>query len=102
MEVVHIGAECYPFAKVGGLVDVVGALPKYQNSIECHVSVLIPYYDTAVIKENKFDCVHSGFVQLGNFNFLFNVQKEQKAQLGYELYLIEIAQLFDRTAIYGY
>jgi len=102
MEVFHIGAECYPFAKVGGLADVVGALPKYQNSSKCHVSVVIPYYDIAVIKENKYDCVHSGFVQLGNFNFPFNVQKEQTAQLGYELYLIEIPELFDRTAIYGY
>ena len=26
--------ECYPVAKVGGLADVVGALPKYQNKME--------------------------------------------------------------------
>jgi len=31
MEVVHISAECYPVVKAGGLGDVVGALPKYQN-----------------------------------------------------------------------
>ena len=31
MEIFHISAECYPVAKVGGLADVVGALPKYLN-----------------------------------------------------------------------
>ena len=78
MEIFHIGAECYPVAKVGGLADVVGALPKYQNNSEHIVRVVIPHYDTAFIKENKFDCVHSGFVKLGNFNFPFTVQKENK------------------------
>ena len=27
MNVMHLSAECYPVAKVGGLGDVVGALP---------------------------------------------------------------------------
>ena len=33
MNVLHISAECYPIAKVGGLADVVGSLPKYQQKI---------------------------------------------------------------------
>ena len=31
MEILHVSAECYPYAKAGGLADVVGALPKYQQ-----------------------------------------------------------------------
>jgi starch synthase len=102
MEIFHIGAECYPVAKVGGLADVVGALPKYQNKAGHLVRVVLPHYETKFINENEFDCVHSGFVKLGNFNFPFNVQKERENKLGYELYLIQIPELFDREEIYGY
>ena len=102
MEIFHIAAECYPVAKVGGLADVVGALPKYQNKNEHIVRVVIPHYDTAFIKDNEFDCVHASFVKLGNFNFPYNVQKERTDKLGFELYLLEIPELFDRKDIYGY
>lgn len=102
MEIFHIGAECYPVAKVGGLADVVGALPKYQNKANHLVRVVLPHYETKFVKENEFNCVHSGFVKLGNFNFPFNVLKEKEDQLGYELYLVQIPDLFDREEIYGY
>jgi hypothetical protein len=31
--------------------------------------VVIPCYDTKFKKENKFECVHWGFVKLGKFDF---------------------------------
>jgi starch synthase len=102
MEVFHIGAECYPVAKVGGLADVVGALPKYQNKAGCTASVILPGYDTKFKCENELEVVHSGIVKLGRFNFSFNVLKETTDKLGFELYLIEIPTLFDRKNIYGY
>ncbi|NDP28549.1 MAG: glycosyltransferase, partial [Flavobacterium sp.] len=44
----------------------------------------------------------SGFVKLGNFNFPFNIKKESTNILGFELYLVEIPELFDRKEVYGY
>ncbi|MBW4361879.1 glycogen synthase [Flavobacterium taihuense] len=102
MEIFHIGAECYPVAKVGGLADVIGALPKYENSSENQVRVVIPCYQTAFRLENDFECVHWGKLKLGNFNFPFSVLKESSNKLGFELYLIEILELFDRPNIYNY
>jgi len=64
------------------------------------LSVVIPYYDTVYSKENKFDCVHSGFVQLGNFTFSINVQKGKKYKLEFELYLVVITKLFGIKDIY--
>ena len=48
MKILNISAECYPVAKVGGLADVVGALPKYQQSKKVVSQVIMPFYD------NKF------------------------------------------------
>ncbi len=102
MEIFHISAECYPVAKVGGLADVVGALPKYQCNAGHQVRVVIPCYDTKFRIENQFECVHWGNVTLGHFNFPFSVLKQIDDKLGFELYLIEIPELFDRKQVYGY
>ncbi|WP_417941037.1 glycogen synthase [Flavobacterium sp. RS13.1] len=102
MKIFHISAECYPMAKVGGLADVVGALPKYQQSAGHQVKVVVPAYDTKFKSENNFETVYSGAVVLGNFTFPYTVLKEATDKLGYALYLIEIKELFDRPNVYGY
>lgn len=102
MEIFHISAECYPVAKVGGLADVVGALPKYQGNAGHRMRVVMPSYDTKFRNENDFECVHWGSMKLGSFNFPFSVLKETTDKLGFELYLIEIPELFDRKEVYGY
>ena len=53
MNVFHLSAECYPVAKVGGLGDVVGALPKYQQLAGVNATVVLPYYDRKFVKENN-------------------------------------------------
>ncbi|MES2239040.1 MAG: glycogen synthase [Bacteroidota bacterium] len=102
MEIFHISAECYPVAKVGGLADVVGALPKYQSNAGHKLRVVMPCYETKFRNENDFECVHWGTIQLGSFSFPFSVLKENTDKLGFELYLIEIPELFDRKDVYGY
>lgn len=101
MEIFHIGAECFPIAKVGGLADVIGALPKYQNCEEHHICVVLPCYQTIIRFENDYEYVYWGKVKLGTFNFPFNVLKKVNNTLGFELYLIDIPELFDRPNIYN-
>lgn len=102
MKLYHISAECYPVAKVGGLADVVGALPKYQKGAGHDVGVIMPSYDTKFNNENEFETVFSNSVKLGHFNFPFSVLKEKTGKLGFDLYLISIPGLFDRKDVYGY
>jgi len=102
MEIFHVSAECYPVAKVGGLADVVGALPKYQNQLGHYAKVVVPGYDNKFTNENEFDNVHNGQLRLGNFIFNYSVLKEKTNKLGFELYLIAIPELFDRPNVYSY
>lgn len=102
MELFHLSAECYPVAKVGGLADVVGALPKYQNQLGHYAKVVVPGYDNKFTNENEFDNVHNGQLRLGNFIFSYSVLREKTNKLGFELYLIAIPELFDRPNVYSY
>lgn len=43
-KILFAASECVPFIKTGGLADVVGTLPKFFNSKECDVRVIIPNY----------------------------------------------------------
>ena len=57
MEILHVSAECYPVAKAGGLGDVVGALPKYQNKIGHTAKVVMPMYRTKFLYDNEWELV---------------------------------------------
>ena len=60
MVIVHASAECYPMAKAGGLGDVVGALPKYQNKQGDKAVVVMPMYQTPFLKENNWEVQYKG------------------------------------------
>lgn len=102
MEIIHIAAECYPVAKVGGLGDVVGALPKYQCLAGHTAKVIIPMYRTKFLYDNEWDMVHKGNASLGNRWFEYNIIKEKTGKLGFDLYLVDINNLLDRENVYGY
>jgi starch synthase len=102
MEIIHVSAECYPVAKAGGLGDVVGALPKYQNQLGHVAKVIMPMYRTKFLYQHEFDEVHKGSFGMGEYWFNYTVIREKTNELGFELYLIDINGLLDREAVYGY
>ncbi|MEO6721604.1 MAG: glycogen synthase [Ferruginibacter sp.] len=102
MEIIHVSAECYPVAKAGGLGDVVGALPKYQNQLGHTAKVVMPMYRTKFLYQHEFDVVHKGSFGMGEYWFNYTIIREQTDELGFELYLVDINGLLDREAVYGY
>ena len=102
MEIIHVAAECYPVAKAGGLGDVVGALPKYQNKLGHFAKVVMPMYRTRFLLQNEWELVHEGGQNLGQSLFHYSVIKEKTNKLGFDLFLIDIKGLLDREKIYGY
>lgn len=102
MEIIHVSAECYPVAKAGGLGDVVGALPKYQNKAGHLAKVVMPMYHTKFLYNNEWVVDFKGKASLGNYLFEYTIIKETTNKLGFDLYLVDINGLLDREAIYGY
>ena len=102
MEIIHLSAECYPIAKVGGLGDVVGALPKYQNKLGHVAKVVMPAYQTKFMQENEFEVVYDGWSKLGFHSFPVRIFREKTNKLGFDLYLVHISGLMDREKVYGY
>ncbi|MBW4888130.1 glycogen synthase [Mucilaginibacter sp. HMF5004] len=102
MKIFHLSAECYPVAKVGGLGDVVGALPKYLNQMGHEASVVMPFYDRKFTRENEFDSVFRGSTLLGKKRYEFEVLKEKTDILGFELFMIKAPGLLDRENVYSY
>lgn len=102
MEIIHVSAECYPVAKAGGLGDVVGALPIYQNNSGEIAKVVMPMYRTKFLYEHEWEVTHKGNAHLGNSWFEYTVIKEKSNVLGFDLYLVDINGLLDREKVYGY
>ena len=101
MRILHVSAECYPAAKAGGLGDVAGALPKYLNQLGAEASVVIPKYHTKWILAQKTSLVFQGELRL-EYEFIpFRIEKITSAELGFDLYLIDIPGKFDRPGVYA-
>ncbi|WP_028295497.1 glycogen synthase [Olivibacter sitiensis] len=102
MFVIHFSAECYPVAKVGGLADVLGALPKYQQQAGLRAAVVMPYVRKPFVESHEMLIVHSGEIVQDSVVKPYVVLKERHDVLGFELYLIQIPGLLDREEVYCY
>ena len=102
MEILHVSAECYPMAKAGGLADVVGALPKYQQSLGHIAKVVMPMHRTKFLYDNEWVVEHKGNFGMGDSRFDFTIIKEKSNKLGFDLFCVDIYGLLDREKIYGY
>ena len=102
MEIIHISAECFPMAKAGGLADVVGALPKYQNKIGHNAKVLMPMHRTAFLLKHQWEVVHKGEIYPAAQSLPYTIIREKESILGFELYCVDIMGVLDRERIYGY
>lgn len=102
MEILHVSAECYPMAKAGGLADVVGALPKYQQHLGHIAKVVMPMHRTKFLYDNEWEVVHKGYFSMAHYNFDFTIIREKTNKLHFDLYCVDIHGLLDREKIYGY
>ena len=79
IKVLFVSSEVSPFAKVGGLADVVGALPIELNKENVDARVILPLYRKIKAKYNEelsflgWKMVHMGWRSL--YAGLFSLEK---------------------------
>lgn len=89
--------ECYPFAKVGGLADVVGALPKVLAQQGHDVRVCLPLYGSIKLPKGC-TCYNNITVKLGGHERVCSIWKYKSCAVTY--YFIEYQQYFCSNEIY--
>ncbi len=88
MKIVMCSSEVVPFAKTGGLADVVGALPLVLEELSQEVIILMPFYKKAAHAKGKIKKLFPGVLSttLGN-----NIK----------VYFIDNEKYFNRDGLYG-
>ncbi|WP_055443146.1 glycogen synthase [Lacinutrix himadriensis] len=102
MNITHISAECYPIAKVGGLADVVGALPKYQNTLGLKSSVIMPLYDNKFTQEHTFSTIYQSEVALGETAYDFSILELENSTLEFDVFFVDIKSLLFKDYVYSF
>ena len=100
MKVLHISAECFPAAKVGGLADVVGALPKHLQQLGVSSSVVIPKYNTSWLTSASYSTIYKGSAKMHLTYHSFTIEQVASIELGFNLFVVNLPEMFDREGIY--
>jgi starch synthase len=100
LKILFIAAECAPFAKTGGLGDVVGALPKALAHDGLDVRVVVPLY--AGMPWREFETLEGILsVPLGRVTAQGAVRLARLPGSEVPVYLLEHRHYFDRPFLYG-
>jgi starch synthase len=100
MKIAIVAAEITPYAKAGGLADVIGALPGALAAAGCEVSVIFPGYKSALNILSGAFVADRMSVEVGGRDERFTVRGAPGAH-GVRYYLIEHPGYFGRDGIYG-
>ncbi len=95
-------SECHPFAKVGGLADVVGALPKALKNLHIEVEIFMPFYKKTQKGNFKFS-KHPEVPELkieGTFAGIYPLYKSKIPGTEIPVTFISHPDFFDREGIY--
>jgi starch synthase len=100
----HIGyaaSECVPFAKTGGLADVIGALPREMARQGHKVTVYLPYYRQVQkhMTERRV-AIPSITIPFHSYNRFVSVL-DGGIRDGVQFYFFDSPEFFDREGLYG-
>ncbi len=102
LKVLILAAEIVPFAKVGGLADIVGALPKALQTLGHDVRLVMPRYRQVDFERFQLKMILDAVsIKMGSYQVPVSVYE---VEIGDHIpvYMIDAPRYFDRENIYGY
>jgi starch synthase len=100
MKVLFAASECAPIAKVGGLGDVIGSLPKALEKLGVDIKVVIPFYESIDRKKWRIKEIN----KLRNYeirNEKIRVYKTKLSKSKVEVFLVYNKKYLSRGPIYS-
>lgn len=101
MHIVFAASECAPWAKTGGLADVVSALPRTLVKLGHKVSVFIPYYrQVAKAVPRAAVVLPSVTIPYPSYNRFVRILDGGVTE-GVQMYFVDCPEFFDRESFYS-
>jgi starch synthase len=97
VKLLFVASELAPFAKTGGLADVMAALPRCLHRAGHDVRVVVPLYDTTDLSKVRLEPVIELDVPLGPHRYTVKVSRTGDAPT---IYFIGCKALFTRGRLY--
>jgi starch synthase len=102
MHIVFAASEAVPFAKTGGLADVVGALPREIAKLGHQVSGYLPLYASVrpLLEKELTYAVRSITIPFPHSNRFVGIV-DGGLRDGVQFYFVDCPEFFDRQGLYG-
>jgi starch synthase len=102
MHILLVASEAVPFAKTGGLGDILGSLPRAIERLGHHATVFIPAYRQALAAGIPFsDTGLSLSIPIGSRTEIARVFESALPRSAIRVFLIDQPRYFDRDGLYG-
>jgi starch synthase len=99
LKILFVTSEMAPYAKTGGLADVLGALPRYLEILGHEVRTFLPLYDTIKTDGLQLETVLDTFeVPLGRHTAAVRIVRDARRPLAH---FVDCPALYARGSIYG-
>ncbi len=101
LKILMASAEIAPFAKVGGLADVVGSLPPALKKLDCDVRLVMPLYGLVDSKKYQLKKIGSDIeIYFGNGLAKINLWQSKLPGSSVIVYFIEVPKFFGAKEVY--
>lgn len=98
MNILMVASEAAPFAKTGGLADVLGALPPALSQRGEKVAVVMPAYRENRYAQPPVEAYRNLWIPIGS-GYSIDIQQTIDRDVTY--YFVQCPALYDRDGIYG-